>query len=116
MPIVPVAYKTISCDGPSCTNSITFLEEKDAMQKLNNDLPWFKTLRMVQNSSGRNFVYCSDTCELGNVAAGAHNPEERKQIVLPTGANTQQLAAAEAQRQIEINKALHNGPAVVAGS
>jgi hypothetical protein len=109
MPIVPVAYKTIQCDGPDCKNSVIFLEEQNAMQKLANDLPWFKTLRMVQNSSGRNFVYCSDECEILNVGSGAHNPEERKQIVLPTGANSQQLAAAEAQRQIEINKTLKTG-------
>ena len=109
MPIVPVAYKTIQCDGPGCTKSVTFLEEQGAMQKLANDLPWFKTLRMVQNSSGRNFVFCGDECEISSVATGAHNPEERKQIVLPTGANSQELAAAEAKRQIEINKTLKTG-------
>ena len=109
MSIVQTVYKSISCNGINCPNTVTFEEKEGAMQRVANDTPWFKTLRMVQNAAGRNFCYCSDSCELEGVASGAHNPEERKSIVLPHGANSQEMAAAQARQAEEATKAMKKG-------
>jgi hypothetical protein len=107
--IVQTVYKSISCNGPGCPQSVTFEDKEGAMQRVANETPWFKTLRMVQTAQGRNFCYCSDSCELESIAEGNHNPEERKSILIPEGANAQQLAAAQAKQAEEAAKAIKKG-------
>ena len=72
-------------------------------------------MRVVQ-ASGKNLAYCSDSCELAGVASGIHNPEERKSIVLPQGANALEAAKQEAQRTEQATKALKAGSGVTLGS
>lgn len=111
MSIIQQTFKTVTCNGPECKNTATF--EAGSEQAVAEKEPWFKTLRMVQTAQGRNFVYCSDACEIANVATGAHNPEERKNIVLPEGANTLAHAAAQAKLAEDATKALKAGPQLV---
>src|ERR1700677_2430481 len=110
MSIVTTSYKTITCNGPRCTNTITFEDSQGAAQKVAAEVPWFKTLRVVQVVvTGRNLTLCSDQCELDSVASGAHNPEERTNIILPHGANSQEIAAAQAKQAEEATKAMKKG-------
>ena len=110
-------YKTVSCNGPGCENTVTYeASQEGADQAITLTTPWMKTLRVVQTKQGRVFAYCSDSCELGSIAAGNHNPEERKQIVLPQGANAQQQAAYEAARAEAATKAIKaGGPVTLEG-
>ena len=110
MSIVQQTFKSVTCNGPECKNTVTFEGGKE--QAVAEITPWFKTLRMVQNAQGRNFCYCSDACEIANVATGAHNPEERKTIVLPAGANAIDVAASQAAEAEAATKALKAGSGV----
>jgi hypothetical protein len=110
MSIQDSMYRTVSCNGPNCDKTVTFEQRQDnqgavAATEAN---PWLKTIRIVQ-ASGRNFVYCSDACELANIGLGAHNPEERKQIVLPQGANAMAQAAAAAKAAEDATEKLKSG-------
>jgi hypothetical protein len=100
-------YSTVACDGPDCPHTVTFENSQEA--QVRNEVPWFKTLRVIQTTQGRKFVYCSDVCEIAGVGAGAHNPEEPKAIVLPQGANAAEVAAAQAKAAEEATKALKSG-------
>jgi hypothetical protein len=110
MSIIQTSYKTISCNGPNCDKTVTFEAGKE--QEVANETLWFKTIRLVQTAQGRNLCYCSDQCELENIAAGAHNPEERKKIALPEGANAIDVAARQAQEAEKATKALKSGAGV----
>lgn len=106
-------FVTLTCDGPECKNTVTY----DATQEANIsvDIPWFKTIRIAQNAQGRNFLYCSDICEIANVGLGAHNPVEPRTIVVPEGANAQAIAAANAKAAQDATKALKTGSPVTLG-
>lgn len=113
MSIVQQVFKTITCNGPSCKNTVTYdAQQQGAEQQMAQDTPWLKTLRLLQTSQGRNFAYCSDACEIENVATGAHNPETRKTIILPTGANAAEIAAQQAANAEAATKALKSGEGV----
>ena len=101
MSIIDVGYRTVTCNGTGCKNTITF-EPKNAPE-IAKEQVWLKSLRIVQ-ANGQNFCYCSDQCELTGVAAGLHNPPEEKKIVaVPTGAQatTAIQAAAQAAKAAE---------------
>lgn len=111
MSIIQQTYKTVSCNGPECKNTVTF--EAGSEQAVAEEKAWFKTLRMVQTAQGRNFVYCSDACEISNVATGAHNPEERKNIIVPEGANAMAQAEQQAKIAEAAARAMKAGPVLV---
>lgn len=115
--IQDVMYRTISCNAPSCKNSVTFqqTEDRSGLADMVEQNPWFRTVRIVQ-ANGNSYAYCSDSCELAGVAAGTHNPVERKSIVLPQGANALEAAKQEAQRTEQATKALKAGSGVTLGS
>ncbi|MDA4130151.1 MAG: hypothetical protein OK457_05235 [Thaumarchaeota archaeon] len=113
MSIIDVQYRTITCN--TCGKTVTF-NQADA-QKVTEENPWLKTVRIVQTAQGRNFVYDSDVCEIEATGKGAHNPEERKQIVLPEGTNAMQMAAAQAAEAEKTTDALRRGaPVTVRGN
>lgn len=113
MSIIQQTFKTVTCNGPECKNTVTF--EAGQEQAVAEEKPWFKTLRMVQTAQGRNFVYCSDNCEIANVSAGsgAHNPEERKNIIVPEGANAMAQAEQQAKIAEAAARAMKAGPVLV---
>ena len=108
-----VQYRTVTCDGLSCKNTVTFEQRQDnrGIVDAMEAHPWIKAVREIQ-ASGRGFLYCSDACELESVAAGNHNPVERKTIVLPEGANALQAAEAQAKLQEAAEKAMKSGTGI----
>lgn len=110
MSIVDVAYRTITCNGAGCENAVTVERGKEA--EAAEKTPWFKTLRIVQTSQGRNFCYCSDQCELASVAEGLHNPEEPKKIIEAPSSSLVQQAAAAAKAAEAATKAIKAGQPV----
>jgi hypothetical protein len=111
MSIIQQTFKTVTCNGPECKNTATF--EAGSEQAVAEEKPWFKTLRMVQTAQGRNYVYCSDACEIANVAVGLHNPEERKNIIVPEGANAMAQAEQQAKIAEAAARAMKAGPVLV---
>jgi hypothetical protein len=108
MSIVDTQIRTVSCN--SCDKTATF-DVKD--QKAIEEQPWLKNVRIIQVVSvGRNFVYCSDECEIAGVASGAHNiPEEKKIVDVPDGQSAAaiQIAANAAKQAEQATKALKDG-------
>jgi hypothetical protein len=65
MAIIDRVFRTIACDGPNCAKTVTF--EKNKADNIVEQHPWLKTARLVQ-ARGRNFVYCSDSCEVAAIS------------------------------------------------
>lgn len=113
MAIVDLVYRTITCNGPDCKNTVTF-EQKD-IKKAVDETPWMKTLRILQTADGRNLSYCCDVCEVKGVGTETHNaPEEKKVIETPSASATEQIqrAAKEAQDREAATQALKTGKPV----
>ena len=110
MSVVRNVFTTISCN--SCDKTATFEESKQ--NEAIDANPWIKTLRLVQRASdGRNFSYCSDSCELAGTAAGYHNPEEKKQIIdVPANSNLIAQAAAAAKAAEDATRKIKDGQPV----
>jgi len=110
MSIIDVGYRTVTCNGAGCKNTVTF-EPKNAPDVAKEQV-WLKSLRIVQ-ANGQNFCYCSDQCELTGIESGLHNPPEEKKIVaVPTGAQATtaiQAAAAAAKAAEASTRALKSG-------
>jgi hypothetical protein len=108
--VIDQGFRTITCNGVGCDKTVTF-EPKNA-EEVFKELPWTRTLRIVQGG-GRNFAYCGDSCELTGIEAGVHNPPEEKKIVeIPSqGAATTaiQMAAAAARKAEESTRKIKSG-------
>lgn len=121
MSILDSQFRTVTCNAPSCKNTVTFQQAQDqiAVKEAMEANAWLKTTRLVQQIyGGRNFCYCSDACELEGVAANYHNPDEPKKIIAtPAGAGQIAQAAEAAKRAEEATKALKaGGPVTVHGA
>jgi hypothetical protein len=104
-------FRTVTCEGPECKNTVTFevnQQDPSSAKAAHDANPWLNTIRIVQ-ASGLNHVYCSDDCEISAVGAGYHNPKERKSILLPDASNAVQVAAAQAAQVEAANRALKTG-------
>jgi len=113
MSIIDTNFRTVTCNGPNCNKTITFNmqeQDKEKAQAVFNDNPWLKTLRIVQ-ASGKNFAYCSDTCEVESVTLGTHNPPEERKIIPIDGGGRAQIreAAAAAAAAAEASRAIKAG-------
>jgi hypothetical protein len=108
--ILNTVYTTISCEGPNCKKTVTFLaaNEQEELSKPENS--WVsKTARSVVNlvpPPGQQkpipHLYCSDVCEIEATGTGVHNVPEPKRIIgnVASAAQVQQAAdAAEKARQ-----------------
>ena len=108
MSIVDSQVRTVTCN--TCGQTATF-EVKD--QKAIEESPWLKNVRIIQtSSSGRNFAYCSDQCEIGGITANNHNiPEEKKIVDVPEGQSTAaiQIAANAAKQAENATRAIKDG-------
>lgn len=111
---VVAQYRTVTCDAPSCKNTVTF-EQRENNQRGYLELlekhAWLRTVRQVQ-AAGTQFIYCSDTCELESVGLGKHNASEPKTVVLPEGANAVAHAAAQAKAIEDGTRALKSGTGI----
>ena len=108
MPILDVAVRTISCE--MCDKTITF-NQKDH-QQVAKDTPWLSTSRVVQTGDGRNFIYCSDQCEIAGIATEKHNiPEPKKLVDVPSvgAAQAIKIAAQAAEEAKAGTQAMKEG-------
>jgi len=124
MGIQNTVYSTITCEGPGCDKTITFLtsEEQQILAKPEN--AWVtKTARVVTNlapAPGQQkpvpHLYCSDVCEIKATETGAHNVPEPKRIVSePASAAAVAQAAAAAKAAEAATAALRAGGPVTLG-
>ncbi len=118
MPLSDEALRTIKCDGPECNKNITF---KRAEEKQTFDSPaniWLKSIRLIQTIDQRNFVYCSDVCEIMGTKGGQHNMPEPKQIIEAANPAAVKAAAAAADAVKASDENLKKGtggPVIVKG-
>ena len=113
MSIVDAQIRSISCNGPKCDKTVTF--DVKNHEQVSKDNPWLSTGRNVGTVFGATFFYCSDTCEMENTAAGAHNPPVPKNVVDISeagGQNAIRLAAEAAKRTEQATKDLKDGKPV----
>lgn len=115
MSIVNTQYQTVQCDGPNCKNIATFAATPQDHAKAVQEHPWLATTRGATGAGPdaqgqpRQFVYCSDACEVNAVTAGTHNPLQKKVIDIATGSAALKQAAEQAARQQAADKALREG-------
>ncbi len=104
MPVIDVQTKTIRCDGPDCSKSVTFnvAEGKETASQPGNE--WMKAIRLVQTPDGRVLVYHDDVCEITGARSGQHNIPEVKKII-EAGNPAAIAAAAQAAEAAKVSDA-----------
>jgi hypothetical protein len=108
--------QTISCDRPGCGNTVTFDTRLGKEAVAAN--PWLNTIRIVRTPDKREYLLCSDVCEIENIKSGAHNKQEPKQIITDGSAQAVAAAAqaAEAAKASDANlRSGSGGPVLVQG-
>ena len=124
MGIQNTVYATVSCEGPECKKTVTYLTSEEQQVLSLPDNTWvLKTARVVTNlmpAPGQQkpmpHLYCSDECEIKATATGVHNVPEPKRIVTePASAQAVAAAAAAAQRAEQATAALRAGGPVTLG-
>lgn len=124
MGLVNTVYSTITCEGPGCEKTITFLasEEQQVLSKPEN--AWVtKTARVVTNlmpapgqQKPQAHLYCSDVCTIKAAETGVLNVPEPKRIVSePASAAAVAQAAAAAKQAEAATAALRAGGPVTLG-
>ena len=116
MPLNDQPLRTIKCDNPECNKNITFdrRQEKEVFEAN----PWLKATRLIQTVDQRQFVYCSDICEIMGTKTGQHNIPEPKKIIEANNAAVVAQAAAAAEAAKASDAALKSGsggPVIVQG-
>jgi hypothetical protein len=118
MSIVNTVYATVTCEGPNCKKTVTYLASEEQLELSKPENLWvLKTSRVVTNlapAPGQQkptpHLYCSDECEVNGAATGLHNVPEPKRIVSePATASQVAQAAAAAQRAQAATEALKSG-------
>lgn len=103
MGIKDTAFRTIICNGPACSKTVTFQQtqeaQAEAFAKEGNE--WLKATRIISTPDGRSLAYCSDICEVKGIETGAHNLPEPKRIIDGVASQAQVQAAAEAAQRAE---------------
>lgn len=111
MGLIDSAVRTITCNGPECTHTVTFDRrlEKQTFDTPGNE--WLKAVRVIATVDNRTLVYCSDACEVKGVATGQHNLPEPKRIVDGVANAAAIQAAADAAKLAEqTTAAIKAGP------
>ena len=107
MPILDTTVRTISCNG--CEKSVVFDVRQQEATINNPENLWLKTSRVVQSSDGRNFLYCSDQCEMKGITTGEHNIPEPKKIIDTGNAAAVAIAAKQAAVAKQAEAAIREG-------
>lgn len=118
MSLTDQALRTIKCDGPECTKSITFNRADEKVVFENPANLWLKSIRLVQTIDQRSFVYHDDVCEIMATKSGVHNLPEPKKIIEaanPAAVKAAAEAAAAAVASDENLKKGTGGPVLVTG-
>jgi hypothetical protein len=106
-----VTFITITCDG-ACGKSVTFAQTQEEERQAVKDNPWMNTVRVLQSKDKRQFLYCSDQCEIEAASAGNHNPLEEKKIATSVNQSQIDFAARAAHIAAEANKAMKSGSGI----
>lgn len=118
MSIENTVYSTVTCEGPKCGKTVTYLAAEEQQELAKPENAWvLKTARVVTNlaaAPGQQkpipHLYCSDVCEIETAALGVHNVPEPKRIVSePATASQVAQAAAAAHRAKLATEALKAG-------
>lgn len=109
----------VKCDRPGCPSEAKYdALNKEAVSTVKVENPWIQSIRIVKAQDGREFLYCSDICEIEQIKSGVHNPPEQKRIIEASSpaAVAAAKAAADASRASDQNlKAGTGGPILVKG-
>jgi hypothetical protein len=70
MAIIDRVFRTITCNRPNCGKTVTFQRNRADETDVIEQHPWLRTARFVQAAS-RNYLYCSDLCEVAAISDGA---------------------------------------------
>lgn len=109
----------VKCDRPGCPSEAKYdALNKESVATVKVENPWIQSIRIVKAQDGREFLYCSDICEIEQIKTGVHNPPEQKRIIEAGSQAAVQAAAAaaDAARQSDVNlKAGTGGPVLVKG-
>ena len=102
------SVRTIKCDAPECTNTITYdrKAEKQVFEAPEN--AWLRSTRVIQTADGRNLAYCSDACTVKGAASGVLNLPVAPAIV-PGNAAAVQAAVAAAKAKSDGDAAIRAG-------
>lgn len=110
MPITDSMIRIIKCDGEGCTKpQLTFDRKEEQQVFAQPENAWVKGLRLVNTADGRNFMYCSDECEVKGAASGKHNIPEPKKIIETGNAAAVAAAAKLAEARQAAEKGVREG-------
>lgn len=110
MSINDTVIRTIKCDGPGCAREQLLFDRKEEQVVFGKpENAWVKGLRLVQTADGRQFMYCSDECEVKGAGTGQHNLPEPKKIIEAGNAAAVAAAAKIAEARTAAEKAVREG-------
>lgn len=100
---INTTYISLTCEGPGCEKSVTYLATDEQKELTKPENSWvIKTARRVLTlvpapgqQKPAEFLYCSDVCEATATGTGRHNVPEPKRII--EGAASAQAVAQAAQ-------------------
>jgi hypothetical protein len=123
--IINTVFSTITCEAEGCPKTVTFTAAKEQEELSKPENAWvLKTARIVRNlvpapgqQKPKEYVYCSDECEVKTTATGAHNVPEPKRIIDGVASAAQVAEAASAAKMAELStealKSGRGGPVLV---
>lgn len=109
MPIVDSQIRQFACDAEGCTKKVIFDRKDERATFETPENAWLKTTRVVQTADGRNFMYCSDACEVKGTTSGKHNMPEPSKVQTAAGQGDINAAVALAKARAEADAALRAG-------
>ncbi len=110
MPITDSMIRIIKCDAEGCTKpQLTFDRKEEQQFFAKPENTWVTGMRLVQTADGRQFMYCSDECEVKGAATGKHNLPEPKKIIETGNAAAVAAAAKLAEARTAAEKAVREG-------
>lgn len=122
MTMINTVYATVTCDGPECQKTVTYLASDEQAELAKPENAWvLKTARIVQNlipapgqQKPQARMFCSDECEIKSAATGAHNVPEPKRIIAGAASAEHVAAAAAAAKMAQqATEQIKAGPQLV---
>lgn len=102
--IQDTTFRTITCDECGKTVTMSPATEQEIASKEEN--AWLRNIRAVARiPDKKNFVYCSDECEIEGIKRGQHNVP----VIIPGNDALAKQAAAQAERARVAEAAVRSG-------
>lgn len=121
---ISTVYISLTCEGPGCDKTVTFLASKEQEELTKPENNWaIKTARRVLNlvppvgqQKPVEHLYCGDVCEIKATETGRHNVPEPKRIIEgAASAQAVQQAAQAAKAAEEATRQMKAGQPVTLG-